>query len=353
MDETTDIDDDQVVYALIVEDDDELEIDVEVTESELSFPSTISTLEFDSVTSTGDHMIHAEHSEITVVEDEDGEETVYEEYESYDVLLDNDENTKDDDVIVSSFVEKRSAQFQLPKINKRKLKLYSILSVLGILLVSILVLESPIFSIDKVQIVQAKNSIQLSPDELSQLNKDLSSVKDQQMYRSNFELSNNKIGNLTFVKSVNFEKVWPSTVKVSITHRVAVATIKTDKGFVLIDDESVAYAKVPQFQQGLPVFKGFEEITFSKAIADKNYVTIIKSVPVELNGQVAYVNKKESKYSIELTDGIIVQLGDTRLLKEKLAIAWSIILTKNRSELGYIDVSVPSLPVSGQSKVEL
>ena len=201
------------------------------------------------------------------------------------------------------------------------------------------------------QIIQLKNTVPLSSDELTQLKKNLQSIKDQQMYRSNFAASNASIGKLNFVKTVKFEKDWPSTVKVTITHRVAIATIKTDKGYVLIDDENVIFAKVPELQQGLPVFKGFDEITFSKKINDGNYVTILKNSPDEIITQIAAVEKKDSKYIVTLTDGIMIKLGDTSLLKEKLAIAWSIILTKNRAELGYIDVSVPSLPISGVSKV--
>jgi cell division protein FtsQ len=317
MDETKNINDDDIVYALIVEEDDD-----EVKESERSFPASLSSLAFDSVTSSENDISDVEAKPI-------------------------------DDVVVSNFVEKRKAQFKLPKINKRKFKLYGLFASVGFVAVALLILESPIFSIDKIEIVQSKNTAQFSQDQLSLLNKSLASVKYQQMYRSNFDSSNKKIGNLNFVSSVNFKKVWPSTVKVQITNRVAVATIKTDKGYVLLDKNSIAFAKVPEFQVGLPVFKGFDEITFSKAIKDKNYVSILNNLPDELSGQIAYVDKNESNYLITLTDGIVVHLGDINLLKEKLAIAWSIIQTKNRSELGYIDVSVPSFPVSGQSKVGL
>ena len=323
MDEIKDIESEEPVYALIMDEDD----DIEIVEDEA--------------------FVVLEEENISVV----SEQIDSEEFTDYQEILDVDESELEDEVLVNTFVEKRRAQFQLPKISKRKFKLYSFFIIVSILSICILVMESPIFSIDKVQIIQLKNTVPLSSDELTQLKKNLQSIKDQQMYRSNFAASNASIGKLNFVKTVKFEKDWPSTVKVTITHRVAIATIKTDKGYVLIDDENVIFAKVPELQQGLPVFKGFDEITFSKKINDGNYVTILKNSPDEIITQIAAVEKKDSKYIVTLTDGIMIKLGDTSLLKEKLAIAWSIILTKNRAELGYIDVSVPSLPVSGVSKV--
>ena len=265
--------------------------------------------------------------------------------------IDPNENVEQESNLVTDFVAKRKAQFRAIKLNKRKIKLY-IIGGIAVFLVSIIILlESPIFTIDKVQIVQTKNITSLTSAELTILNKSLSSVKGQQIYRSNFKKSNTKVGSLNFIKNISYKKKWPSTLKVIVTHRVPIATIKTNKGYVLVDDENVIYEKVNEFQQGLPVFKGFDEITFSKKIPDKNYIEIVKSTPKELKNQIAYVEKKDSKYFVTLTDGIVLNLGDTSLLKEKMAIAWSIILTKNRSDLGYIDVSVPSLPVSSASKV--
>lgn len=258
-----------------------------------------------------------------------------------------------EDNVVGSFVEKRLAQFRTIKLNRRKVKLYAFFSVAIVLTLLILLFESPIFSIDKVNVVQEKNVTPLSDAELAQVKKDIASVKNQQMYRSNFGSSNSKLKKLPYVKSVHFEKSWPSTVNVEVVHRVPIATIKTDKGYVLIDDESYIFQKTDALQSGLPVFKGFDQITFTEKLNDKNYISILNQSPDEIKNQIASVTKKDSKYFVTLSDGIVIMLGDTDLLKEKLAIAWSIILTKNRSQLGYIDVSVPSLPVSGIPKPEV
>lgn len=211
-----------------------------------------------------------------------------------------------------------------------------------------LLLESPVFSVNKLKIVEAKGSPKLSAENLASLNKDLSNIKGQQMYRSNFDASQSKLNKLTYVENVTFKKEWPSSVTVTIKQRTPIATIKTDKGYVLIDSKNIVFAKVAEYQMGLPVLRGFDNVTMSKAINDVNYLKIIKDAPDEIDGQIAYVEKKESKYEVTLTDGILIKLGDISLLKEKLSIAWSIILTKNRADLGYIDVSVPSLPVTAK-----
>ena len=76
--------------------------------------------------------------------------------------------------------------------------------------------------------------------------------------------------NFTNGFNVTFKKDWPSTVNVSITHRVAIAAVKTDKGFVLVDDENMVFSKVQTLPVGLPLFKGFDQVTFAKQIPDKN-----------------------------------------------------------------------------------
>lgn len=255
---------------------------------------------------------------------------------------------KEDDNVVHDFLEKRKAQFKAIKLDRRRIKIYITIGIISIISLTVLLLESPVFSVNKLKIVEAKGSPKLSAENLASLNKDLSNIKGQQMYRSNFDASQSKLNKLTYVENVTFKKEWPSSVTVTIKQRTPIATIKTDKGYVLIDSKNIVFAKVAEYQMGLPVLRGFDNVTMSKAINDVNYLKIIKDAPDEIDGQIAYVEKKESKYEVTLTDGILIKLGDISLLKEKLSIAWSIILTKNRADLGYIDVSVPSLPVTAK-----
>ena len=346
-------DDDEITYALIVDEEDDIEIIednvvINIHKEEIS----IIEEEPSDIRHPIHHLGKAHRTEITTtIEDEDGFVNVERETETILDVIEEDEHGED--VVIDSFVAKRKQRIKLSKLNKRKVKLYSFFGIAALLTLMVLILESPMFTIDKVNIVQEKDSVQLTADEIKVLKKDLEPVKDQQMYRSNFNSSNSKINNLTFVKDVSFKKDWPSTVNVSITHRVAIATIKTDKGFVLVDDENMVFSKVQTLPVGLPLFKGFDQVTFAKQISDKNYVSILNNSPEEIVNQIAAVTKKDSKYFVTLTDGIVVKLGDTSLMKEKLAIAWSIILTKNRAQLGYIDVSVPSLPVSGIPKPQV
>ena len=221
---------------------------------------------------------------------------------------------KEDDNVVHDFLEKRKAQFKAIKLDRRRIKIYITIGIISIISLTVLLLESPVFSVNKLKIVEAKG----------------------------------KLNKLTYVENVTFKKEWPSSVTVTIKQRTPIATIKTDKGYVLIDSKNIVFAKVAEYQMGLPVLRGFDNVTMSKAINDVNYLKIIKDAPDEIDGQIAYVEKKESKYEVTLTDGILIKLGDISLLKEKLSIAWSIILTKNRADLGYIDVSVPSLPVTAK-----
>ena len=88
-------------------------------------------------------------------------------------------------------------------------------------------------------------------------------------------------------------------------------------------------------------------------IPDLTFVKVLDQAPNEIKDQIVMVKVEDGKYSLELTDGIDILLGDRSKLKEKLAISWAILQAKKRSELGYIDVSVPSLPVSGSPQLKV
>ena len=96
-----------------------------------------------------------------------------------------------------------------------------------------------------------------------------------------------------------------------------------------------------------------EEVTFSKKISDDTFLKILSDAPSEIRNQISNVRTGKDGFVAELVDGIDIILGDKTLLKEKLAISWSIILAKPRSDLGYIDVSVPTLPVSGSPQLKV
>lgn len=268
-------------------------------------------------------------------------------------LLDLEDNTSNQDqVLVANFEERRQQKF-LAQSRTKKQWLFITLSVVTIFVISVfLVLESPIYDVDKV-VVKNNSSVALTEPEIKKVDSLIKKLKTRPMYRLNADDVLDEIKSMSTISSVSSKKTWPGTLTISIFRRVPVAYIETDKAIVLVDSSGYAYEKVSSIPAGLPSFDGINEITFTRIIKDDTYVKILKAAPAEIIQQIGHVRNEEGDYIVELTDGIDIILGDNQQLKEKLAISWSVILTKKRSELGYIDVSVPTLPVSGSPELKV
>lgn len=255
-------------------------------------------------------------------------------------------------VVVSNFAERRQQKFRAQSKTKKQWTIITISVACAVAVVALLILESPLYNVDTITIKNT-STIPLSAAETARISKLAQVMNGQPMYRLHSDSAEKLIKDLPTITSVAIGQTWPNKVIVTISRREPVAYVQTNKGFVLVDNEGMAYEKTASAPKNLPAIEGLKEVTFTKKISNKNYVDIIAAAPQEIKNQIGHIAFKDKSYDVVLTDGIDIKLGSATQLKEKLAIAWSIILTKKRSELGYIDVSVPSLPVSGSPKLKV
>lgn len=260
--------------------------------------------------------------------------------------------TSNASVLVNEFIDRRKAQFKARKRTRRQYIFITAISVFAILSLVVLVLESPMYDVDKVQIKNT-SATGLSAVETKQISQIVSGIEGQQTYRLDVSRQNDQLKKLLYLSSAEIEKKWPNTVDVKIYRRVPVGIIETDKGYVLVDDTGMIFEKTTSPDKALPIFEGMKQAVFTEKISNKDFLTITKSAPTELKGQIIRISLKSKSYEATLSDGIVIKLGNVTQMKEKLAIAWSIILTKSRKDIAYIDVSVPSIPVSGSAKLQL
>lgn len=320
-------DDDDVIMAVLLDDDD---VVIELETETISFEQHLELSE-----------------EYLEANDQDPYETINE-----SLLEIESEDPQDNGVLIDTFVERRQQRFIAQSRSKKQWTAIT----LGVIAISVivvfLVLESPFYNVDKVE-VKNTSSVALNENESKTITSIANELKGKSMYRLNADGVLKKIKAFPTISQASVSKTWPGNVTVNILRRVPIAYIETDKAIVLIDDTGFVYEKVEKIPAGIPSFDGMDEITFTKNISDRTYIEVLKQSPNEIRSQIAHVRLDEGKYVAELTDGIDIILGDNTQLKEKLAIAWSVILAKKRSELGYIDVSVPTLPVSGSPQLKV
>jgi len=257
-----------------------------------------------------------------------------------------------DEVIVDSFQERRQQQFISQSRSKKQWTLITLGVLLAVIVISIGLLESPIYSVKQIEIAST-NQDPIDRIERIRLEELTQKANGQPMYRNSFDDIASKIGKIASVSNVEIEKSWPSTLKITIVKRQPVGYIETDQGVALVDSKGFVFKKTEEALVGYPSFEGMDEIEFAKVIPDLTFVKVLAQAPSEIKDQIVLVKVENEKYSLELSDGIDIILGDNSKLKEKLVITWSILQAKKRSELGYIDVSVPSLPVSGSPQLKV
>ncbi len=325
--------DDDVLVAILIDEDEELIVDVSSEDAEvIELPTYVE-----------------EVSEIIVISEI--ETIIIDEPESESVL-EIQEESEQESVVVTSFQDRLQEKFRNQSRTKRQWLFVVGCAMVVIFTLIILALESPFYNVDSVSIKNA-SATPLSDAENKKLESLTKHLKDQPMYRVDYDSTIKKIEAIPTISGVSISKKWPSSLDIEVSRRVPVAYIETDKGIILVDADGYAYEKTKTVPAGIPSIDGLDEVTFTHKVGDTTYLSIMEKAPQEIKNQISHIKKEKSNYVLELSDGIDVRLGDNKRLEEKLAIVWSVINAKKRSELGYIDVSVPSLPVSGSPQLQL
>lgn len=147
-----------------------------------------------------------------------------------------------------------------------------------------------------------------------------------------------RVARLPRVDTARVRLSWPSTVRVEVSERTAVAVGVVSDGFRLVDDEGVAFATVPERPKGIP------ELRVSGRAGDgarRSAVTVLGALPGSVLGQVRVVEvDRGANVRLLLTRGRTVEWGSTRLSERKAAVLPP-LLTRHGE---VYDVTSPALP---------
>ncbi|MEU1209297.1 FtsQ-type POTRA domain-containing protein [Nocardia sp. NPDC005825] len=172
---------------------------------------------------------------------------------------------------------------------------------------------------------QVRQALQV-PDGLSILRLDTDALAEQ-------------VSQLPKVRSVRVQRVFPSTVRVTVTERTPVLYFDSPDGAHLLDCDSVEFAIEPP---GLGVPKLVTEHPGGTDPVTKAAVAVMAAIPIPLRDQVgvgAVVARSVSDIALELRDGRTVLWGGTVDSSRKAAVVGPLL-----SQPGKVfDVSSPNL----------
>ena len=149
-----------------------------------------------------------------------------------------------------------------------------------------------------------------------------------------------RVATIPALASVRVQRVYPSTVKVTVTERVPVVFVEQSDGTHLLDSSAVDFAIAPP-PPGLPRL-----VTESPGVGDGSTevaLAILDSMSPALRALVVEVRASSvSDVSLLLNDGRTVIWGDGSKAERKSAVALALLSQPGQ----IIDVSSPDLPTT-------
>lgn len=149
-----------------------------------------------------------------------------------------------------------------------------------------------------------------------------------------------RIAAIPALASVRVQRMYPSTVRVTVTERVPVVFVDQPDGTHLLDSEGVDFAVAP------PPAGVIRLVTDNPSIGDpatESALAVLDSMPPSLRGQLGEVRAVSvSDVSLTLLDGRTLVWGNSDNAERKSAVALALL-----SQPGQIlDVSSPDLPTT-------
>jgi cell division protein FtsQ len=161
----------------------------------------------------------------------------------------------------------------------------------------------------------------------------------------------NRIEELPWVDSARVERAWPSTVKIQVTERVAVAVVQvTDERAAVVDAEGWVVsiesrsADAPADPAGPLVLTGIDErVAEGEQLSEeaRAALAVASALAERMPGAVSGVS---TDLDAELVDGGFIRFGSVEDLDDKVTAARTVLDDVDITCLELLDVRVPGSP---------
>jgi cell division septal protein FtsQ len=143
----------------------------------------------------------------------------------------------------------------------------------------------------------------------------------------------------------------PDRVRITIVEREPAAWAHRDDGTVTILDRTgrVIAEAAGDSPPALPEIQGLARLPEAGRASEGGGVAtgVLDNLPTELRSRVATVVVFGGVAVLGLDDGVEVRLGPPRGVPAKARTALAVLTTRGESPVAYVDVRVPSAPVTG------
>lgn len=158
-----------------------------------------------------------------------------------------------------------------------------------------------------------------------------------------------RVAELPWVRSATARREWPSTVRIRVTERTAVAVTRDDAGgWAYVDVAGRVLERSPEVPADLPVIDGAPPAGAAGselAPGVGGALLVASSLGPQLRARVASVAPVDGGVELRLRPEGVVALGPAEALEAKLAALRTVLSNVDPRTIGTLDVRLPSAPV--------
>jgi len=151
-----------------------------------------------------------------------------------------------------------------------------------------------------------------------------------------------RVEGLRWVQSAEVVRHLPDTLTVRVVPRSPVAWSPADDGSIeLVDRRGIVFATAAAPPPGVP------QLGFASPVDRRVAARVAGALPAGFRAGVTAVAAAEGQVVLALVTGTQVRLGAPRLLGAKVRAVEALLAALGGAPVGYVDVRVPSAPVTG------
>ena len=224
---------------------------------------------------------------------------------------------------------------------RRRLRiLLSLVGLLGLLTAAVAVVFSPLLDVDKVVVTGEFHTSAGSIRAAAGLR------KGDPILTANLGAAERATEGLPWILHARAERDLPGTVRITVTERIPVGWARrTVESVALLDGDGRVLGDAAAPPGGLPELVGGPPVP-APGHGVARALRIAAAIPPELAPQIAAVQVVQGRGVARLTDGGEIRLGDLTHLGAKFAAARAVLAAVGHP-VAYVDVQVPSVPVTG------
>jgi cell division protein FtsQ len=224
----------------------------------------------------------------------------------------------------------------------------SVVALLGLLYLG--ARETPVFALEKLETSGVSSSVQRQIEAAAKpyIGESLVALDQDQLRR--------QLESLSTVRSVRMDRAFPHTLRLAVVPERPLAVVRRGPDAWLVSEHGRVIRELDRGRRNLRtnVWAGSDAtLAVGGTVADAELRAVLdalRHVPDAFPARVSMARMEDDEVTLVLAGGTELRLGERTALRLKLAVAARVLGTLSadeRAELGYLDVTVPALPVGG------